>query len=73
MKTKLILLIAVLTFQFGFSQEPTKYSTMSIDSVKLEPLKLDKQTKADEKAKEKVERERLKTEKDKANSICIQL
>jgi len=62
MKTKLLLLITILTFHLGFSQEPIRISTTAIDSVKqTESLKLDKENKAYEKA----ERDRLKSEKEK--------
>ena len=61
MKTKLILFITVLFFQFGFSQEPVRVTSTAIDSVKTESLELEKEAKANEKA----ERDRLKAEKDK--------
>ncbi|MFT5753710.1 MAG: colicin import membrane protein [Flavobacterium sp.] len=59
MKTKLTLLLVILTFQFGFSQEPVKVASVSIDSVKTAPLELEKETKANVQA----EKDRLKEEK----------
>jgi hypothetical protein len=59
MKTKLILAITILTFQFGFSQEPVRVASVAVDSVKTAPLELEKETKANVQA----EKDRLKDEK----------
>lgn len=61
MKTKFLLFITVLTFQFGFSQEPVRVANAAIDTVKTKALDVEKDAKANEKA----ERERLKAEKEK--------